>query len=70
MQPWTLLTYAFVHAGLGHIFFNMLVLFFFGPPLEERWGSREFLKFYLVAAAGGALLALLVPGPVVGASAE
>ena len=69
MQPWTLLTYAFVHAGIGHIFFNMLALFFFGPPLEERWGSREFLKFYLIAAAGGALAAMLMPAPVVGASA-
>jgi membrane associated rhomboid family serine protease len=69
IQPWTLLTYAFVHAGIGHIFFNMLTLFFFGPPLEERWGSREFLKFYLVAAAGGAAVALLMPDKVVGASA-
>jgi membrane associated rhomboid family serine protease len=68
-QPWTLLTYAFVHAGIGHIFFNMLALFFFGPPLEERWGSKAFIRFYLVAAAGGALVALLSPDPVVGASA-
>jgi membrane associated rhomboid family serine protease len=67
-RPWTLVTYAFVHAGLGHIFFNMLSLFFFGPPLEERWGSREFIKFYAVAAAGGALLALAMPAPVIGAS--
>jgi membrane associated rhomboid family serine protease len=69
VQPWTLLTYAFVHASIGHIFFNMLALFFFGPPLEERWGSAGFLKLYLVSAAGGALVALLSPDPVVGASA-
>jgi membrane associated rhomboid family serine protease len=68
-QPWTLLTYAFVHASIGHIFFNLLVLFFFGPPLEERWGSKAFLRFYLVAAAGGAVVALLSPDRVVGASA-
>ncbi|MDB4948707.1 MAG: Peptidase rhomboid domain protein [Gemmatimonadetes bacterium] len=69
VQPWTLLTYAFVHASVGHIFFNMLALFFFGPPLEERWGSTPFLKFYLVAAAGGAIVALFSRDPVVGASA-
>ncbi|HEU0055603.1 MAG TPA: rhomboid family intramembrane serine protease, partial [Longimicrobium sp.] len=39
-RPWTVLTYAFVHAGVGHWFFNMITLFFFGPRLEERWGAR------------------------------
>ncbi len=58
-QPWTLATYMFVHVGLFHLLFNMLTLFFFGPPLEDRWGSREFLKFYLIAGAGGALLSFL-----------
>ena len=60
-RPWTPLTYMFVHAGFFHFLFNMLTLFFFGPPLEERWGSREFLKFYLVAGLGGALLSLATP---------
>lgn len=72
-EPWTLLTYAFLHTGIGHVFFNMLSLFFFGPMLEERWGSRGFIKFYLVAAAGSAVFAaleaLFVPGIyVLGAS--
>jgi membrane associated rhomboid family serine protease len=58
-RPWTLVTYAFFHAGVMHLLWNMLTLFFFGPPLEERWGSRGFLKVYLVAAAGGALFAAL-----------
>ena len=58
-HPWTLVTYAFLHGGFFHFFFNMLGLFFFGPPLEERWGSRGFIKYYLVAAAGGALFTLL-----------
>jgi membrane associated rhomboid family serine protease len=58
-EPWTILTYAFLHLGIGHVFFNMLSLFFFGPMLEERWGSRAFIKFYLVAAAGSALFAAL-----------
>ncbi|HEX2094662.1 MAG TPA: rhomboid family intramembrane serine protease [Longimicrobiaceae bacterium] len=58
-KPWTPLTYALVHGGFFHALFNMLGLFFFGPPLEERWGSREFLKFLLVAALGGILLSAL-----------
>ena len=54
-RPWTLVSYMFVHAGFFHLFFNMLVLYFFGPPLESMWGGREFVKFYLVAGLGGAL---------------
>jgi membrane associated rhomboid family serine protease len=56
-RPWTLVTYMFVHGSFGHLFFNMLVLFFFGPPLEERWGGREFLKYYLICGLAGALFA-------------
>lgn len=67
---WGAFTYMFVHGGFWHLFMNMLVLFFFGPPLESRWGGREFLRFYLVAGFGGAALGLLLAqGPMVGASA-
>ena len=58
-RPWTVVTYAFFHAGVMHLLGNMLMLFFFGPPLEDRWGSRAFLRVYLVAAAGGALFSVL-----------
>lgn len=70
-QFWGPLTYMFVHAGLGHILVNMLTLFFFGSPLEERWGGREFLRFYLVSGLGGVALSfVLSPGSaIVGASA-
>lgn len=69
-RPWTILTYMFVHGGFLHLLFNMLGLFFFGPPLEERWGSREFLKFYLIAGLGGALLSFAMPNvAILGASA-
>lgn len=47
---WTLLTAAFSHIKLFHILLNMLVLYGFGRMLEERWGTRRFLLFYLVAA--------------------
>ena len=70
VRPWTVLTYAFVHAGAFHWLFNMFALYLFGPRLEERWGQREFIKFYLIAAAGGALFSLIEPsGYVMGASA-
>jgi membrane associated rhomboid family serine protease len=70
VSPWTLVTYMFVHAGFFHLFFNMLILFFFGPPLESMWGGREFLRFYIVAGLGGAVLSVFfAPNiPIVGAS--
>ncbi|MGE0354003.1 MAG: rhomboid family intramembrane serine protease, partial [Gemmatimonadales bacterium] len=36
--PWTIVTYMFLHGGFGHILFNMITLFFFGPRVEERLG--------------------------------
>lgn len=67
--PWGLVTYMFVHGGLGHLFFNMLMLFFFGPPLEAKWGEREFLKFYAVSGLGAAALSyVFLPSSIIGAS--
>ncbi len=59
LRPWTFITYMFLHGGLGHIFFNMLALFFFGPRLEERLGSRSFLILYFASGITGGLLSLL-----------
>lgn len=69
-RPWTLVTYMFVHAGFFHLFFNMLILFFFGPPLEGMWGGREFMKFYVVSGLGGAVLSYFFAfhAAIVGAS--
>ena len=39
-QPWTFVTYMFLHAGIVHLAFNMLMLFFFGPSVDERMGGR------------------------------
>jgi membrane associated rhomboid family serine protease len=71
VRPWTLITYMFAHGNFWHLFFNMLGLFFFGPPLEARWGSREFVKFYFICGLGGALLSFLFAfnSPIIGASA-
>lgn len=69
-RPWGALTYMFVHGGPWHLFMNMLVLFFFGPSLEARWGSREFIKYYTICGLGGVALSfLLAPDNIIGASA-
>jgi len=69
-RPWGMLTYMFVHAGLWHLLMNLLFIFFFGPPLESRWGSDLFIKFYLICGLGGVLLSFVFSGAsIVGASA-
>lgn len=60
LKLWTILSYAFVHSldDVFHLLFNMLLLYFFGPTLERRWGTRQFMVFYLVGAvSGGAVFA-------------
>ena len=69
-RPWGAVTYMFLHGDLMHLFVNMLVLFFFGPPLEARWGSTEFIKFYLICGFGGVALSFVfASASIVGASA-
>src|ERR1043165_250094 len=53
VRPWTLVTYMFLHAGLGHIFFNMLSLFIFGPRLEAHLGGRRFVTLYFISGIAG-----------------
>ena len=68
-RPWTVVTYMFVHAGFGHLFFNMLALYFFGPQLEARIGSRHFIALYLTSGLAGALFSFFTPHAlIVGAS--
>ena len=73
-EPWQLISYAFLHGNLAHIFFNMFGLFMFGSALERYWGSRRLLTFYLVCVLSAALTHLVVQSlsamqePVVGAS--
>lgn len=59
LRPWTIVTYMFVHAGFVHLLFNMIGLFFFGPRLEARLGSRDFLLLYFLSGMGGAVLFIL-----------
>ncbi len=55
-KPYQMVTHMFMHGGIGHIFFNMFALWMFGAPLENTWGPKRFLTFYLVTALGAALL--------------
>lgn len=57
-KPFQIVTHIFMHGDLGHLFFNMLGLYFFGPPLESRWGPKRFLFFFLAAGFGAALIHL------------
>jgi membrane associated rhomboid family serine protease len=53
---WQPLTYLFLHIGFGHVFWNMFGVWMFGTPIERDWGSRRFLKYYLLTGVGAGLL--------------
>ena len=60
VEPWRMLTAAFLHASLLHIAFNMMALWFTGPFLEQALGRARFLALYLVSALGGSVAVLLL----------
>jgi len=53
---WQLVSYSFLHSGLWHILFNMLMLWMFGAEFETQWGGRRFLEFYFFCVIGAALV--------------
>ena len=57
---WQPVTYMFMHANFGHLFFNMFALWMFGAAIENYWGTKKFLIFYFVAGIGAALCHYLV----------
>lgn len=59
-QPWTFLTYMFLHWDVPHLLFNMIMLFMFGASVEDRMGSRMFILFYLLCGVGGAALSFIL----------
>ncbi len=73
-MPWQVVTYAFLHGGLAHLFFNMLGLWMFGAELERLWGARRYLELLLASVISAALVQLLFTAligsysPTVGAS--
>ncbi|NIM00059.1 MAG: rhomboid family intramembrane serine protease [Acidobacteria bacterium] len=62
---WQVATYMLLHAGLGHIFFNMLILWMFSGELERLWGSRAYLRYYVVCGVGGGV-AIFIQGAIRG----
>ncbi len=74
-EPWLFITSIFLHGGVMHLFFNGWALFLFGPLLERRIGSGEFLKIFFAAGIVGSLLywatiliGIIPPIPALGAS--
>ncbi len=73
--PWQLVSYMFLHANFTHILFNMFALWMFGIEVENTWGTKKFLIYYLVCGLGGAISHLILSGflgaeqgPLLGAS--
>jgi membrane associated rhomboid family serine protease len=58
--PWQVVTYAFLHGDMFHLFFNMLGLWMFGSELERLWGDRRYLQFLLAGVLAAAAAQLLV----------
>jgi len=57
-KPHQFITYMFMHADLSHIFLNMLGVYMFGSILENIWGAKRFINFYLLCGLGAAALQL------------
>jgi membrane associated rhomboid family serine protease len=57
---WQPVSYMFVHATLGHLFFNMLTLWFIGVELERMWGTVFFTKFYFICGLGAGFTQVLL----------
>ncbi len=59
-KPWQFLTHMFMHGDIGHLFSNMFALWMFGSILENIWGLKRFLIFYLLCGLGAALAHMIV----------
>jgi membrane associated rhomboid family serine protease len=59
-KPHQIITHMFLHGGFTHILFNMIALYFFGGILENYWGAKRFLNFYLICGIGAAIVQMLM----------
>ncbi len=57
---WQLVTYMFLHGSITHILFNMLTLWWFGPMIEQIWGTRKFLTYYFLCGIGAGAITVIV----------
>ena len=55
-RPHQLITHMFMHANFTHLFFNMFTLWMFGKTLENMWGGKRFLTYYIITGLGAALI--------------
>jgi membrane associated rhomboid family serine protease len=60
VQPWSTLTYMFLHEGFLHIIFNMLFLYWFGMIVNQYLGSRKLVNLYILGGLAGALFYVLI----------
>lgn len=70
-KPWQLVSYMFLHASMGHIFFNLIALWIFGQAIENYWGTKRFVLYYFLTGIGAAMLHMWIGGggaPTIGAS--
>lgn len=66
---WQPFTYMFMHASFDHLFFNMFALWMFGYVLENMWGPKRFLFYYMACGLGAAVISLILGlHPTLGAS--
>ncbi|EAS18775.1 putative transmembrane rhomboid family protein [Flavobacteria bacterium BBFL7] len=59
LQPWSILTYAFLHSGIFHLFWNMLILFSFGQMMLNLFKSRQLITLFFAGVLSGAAFYLL-----------
>ncbi len=57
---WQFVSYMFMHGGFSHILFNMFALWMFGNVLENVWGPKRFLNYYLATGVGAAVIQMIV----------
>ncbi len=67
-RPWTLVTYIFLHTGLLHLLFNMIVMYFFGTALERRVGNKQLLGVFFTAGILSAIGYTFLSRPIFGIS--
>jgi membrane associated rhomboid family serine protease len=59
-RPWQFVTYLFMHGSFMHLFFNMFAVYMFGSVLENAWGPKKFLSYYIFTGLGAALTQYVV----------
>jgi membrane associated rhomboid family serine protease len=59
-RPFQVITHMFMHGGIAHLFFNMFALYMFGQVLEQVWGPKRFLIYYLVTGLGAMIIHMVV----------